>query len=73
MKAWVVRRLGGPETMQFEDVDASAPADGMVRIAIRASAINYFDALMVAGTYQTKPELPFVPGVEISGLIFPAV
>ena len=67
MKAWVVRRLGGPETMQFEDVDASAPADGMVRIAIRASAINYFDALMVAGTYQTKPELPFVPGVEISG------
>src|SRR5438309_3065898 len=53
--------------MQFEDVDASAPADGMVRIAIRASAINYFDALMVAGQYQTKPELPFVPGVEISG------
>src|SRR5207302_11024317 len=53
--------------MQFEDVDASAPADGMVRIAIRASAINYFDALMVAGQYQTKPDLPFVPGVEISG------
>ena len=67
MKAWVVRQLGGPETMQFEDVDASTPADGMVRIAIRASAINYFDALMVAGQYQVKPELPFVPGVEISG------
>ena len=67
MKAWVVRRLGGPETMQFEDIDASAPAVGMVRIAIRASAINYFDALMVAGQYQVKPELPFVPGVEISG------
>src|SRR6266581_4095107 len=53
--------------MQFEDVDASTPADGIVRIAIRASAINYFDALMVAGQYQVKPELPFVPGVEISG------
>ena len=52
--------------MQFEDIDASAPAVGMVRIAIRASAINYFDALMVAGQYQVKPELPFVPGVEIS-------
>ena len=69
MKAWVVRHLGGPETMRFEDVDASAPADGMVRIAIRASAINYFDALMVAGQYQVKPELPFVPGVEISGVV----
>jgi len=50
-------------------VDAGAPADGMVRIAIRASAINFFDALMVAGQYQTKPDLPFVPGVEISGVV----
>jgi NADPH:quinone reductase len=69
VKAWVVRQLGGPETLRFEDVDAGAPADGMVRIAIRASAINYFDALMVAGQYQVKPELPFVPGNEISGVV----
>jgi NADPH2:quinone reductase len=55
--------------MSFEDIDANAPLDGMVRIAIKASAINYFDALMVAGQYQTKPELPFVPGVEISGVV----
>src|SRR5437870_12812840 len=55
--------------MRFEDVDSSAPTDGMARIAIKASAINYFDALMVAGQYQTKPDLPFVPGVEVSGVI----
>src|SRR5260370_28225908 len=55
--------------MRFEDVDASTPANGMVRIAVRASAINYFDALMVAGTYQVKPELPFVPGAEVSGVV----
>jgi NADPH2:quinone reductase len=72
VKAWVVRRLGGPETMELEDVDASAPADGMVRIDVRASAINYFDALMVAGQYQVKPELPFVPGSEISGEVVSA-
>src|SRR5207245_179791 len=41
----------------------------MVRISVRASAINYFDALMVAGQYQTKPDLPFVPGAEVSGVI----
>lgn len=69
MKAWVVRELGGPETMRFEDVDESAPGEGMVRIAVRASAINYFDALMVAGQYQVKPDLPFVPGTEISGVV----
>jgi NADPH2:quinone reductase len=69
MKAWVVRELGTPETLRFEDVAAGEPAEGMVRINLRASSINYFDALMVAGQYQVKPELPFVPGSEISGVV----
>ena len=72
MKAWVVRELGGPESMRFEDVEPGEPADGMVRIAIRAAAINFPDALMVAGTYQMKPALPFVPGVEVSGEVVAA-
>jgi NADPH2:quinone reductase len=67
VKAWVVRELGGPETLHLEDVDAAEPAGGSVRIAVRAAAINFPDLLMVAGRYQVKPELPFVPGVEVSG------
>ena len=58
--------------MRFEDVDANGPANGMVRIAVRASAINYFDSLMIAGQYQTKPDLPFVPGSEVSGVVVSA-
>jgi NADPH2:quinone reductase len=72
VKAWVVRELGGPESLQFEEVDAGEPADGMVRVAVRAAAINFPDALMVAGTYQSKPALPFVPGVEVSGEVMSA-
>jgi NADPH2:quinone reductase len=72
VKAWVVRELGGPDSMRFEDVDPGAAADGLVRIAVRAAAINFPDALMVAGTYQTKPALPFVPGVEVSGEVVSA-
>jgi NADPH2:quinone reductase len=72
VKAWVVRELGGPESMRFEDVDAGEPTDGYVRVAVRASAINFPDALMVAGMYQTKPALPFVPGVEVSGEVMSA-
>jgi NADPH:quinone reductase len=67
VRAWVVRELGSPEVMHLEDVHASEPADGMVRINVRAAAINFPDALMVAGMYQVKPDLPFVPGVEVSG------
>lgn len=58
--------------MRFEDVEPGEPPDGMVRVAVRAAAINFPDALMVAGTYQTKPALPFVPGVEVSGEVVAA-
>ena len=72
VKAWVVRELGGPDSLRFEDVEPGEPPDGMVRVAVRAAAINFPDALMVAGTYQTKPALPFVPGVEVSGEVVAA-
>jgi len=58
--------------MRFEEVAEGGPADGMVRISLRASAINYFDSLMISGQYQTKPDLPFVPGSEISGVVINA-
>ncbi len=72
MKAWVVRQLGGPESLNLEEISPGEPADGMVRIRVRAAAINFPDALMVAGLYQVKPELPFVPGVEVSGEVISA-
>ena len=72
MKAWVVRQLGGPDIIRFEEFAEGEPADGMVRISLRASAINYFDSLMIAGQYQTKPPLPFVPGSEVSGVVISA-
>ena len=66
MKAWVVRQLGGPESLNLEDIAPGEPADGLVRIRVRAAAINFPEALMVAGLYQVKPELPFVPAVEVA-------
>ena len=68
----MVRQLGGPESLNLEEVAPGEPADGLVRIRVRAAAINFPDALMVAGLYQVKPELPFVPGVEVSGEVLSA-
>ena len=65
----MVHELGGPESLRYEDVDAGEPAGGLVRIEVRAAAVNFPDALMVAGLYQSKPELPFVPGFEVSGVV----
>jgi NADPH:quinone reductase len=69
VKAWVVREFGGPESLRLEDVEPPEPMDGVVRIAVRAASINFPDVLMIAGSYQVKPDLPFVPGVEISGTV----
>ena len=65
----MVRELGGPECLRFEDVDPGTPSDGLVRVEVRAASINFPDALMVAGLYQSKPDLPFVPGFEVSGVV----
>jgi NADPH:quinone reductase len=67
MHAWRGHGYGPPESLVFEEVpDLPLPA-GAMRIAVRASAVNFPDILFVAGTYQVKPTPPFVPGFEIAG------
>ncbi len=67
MKAIVCRRLGPPSVLRLEEVARPALAANQVRVRLRASAINFPDLLMVAGGYQHKPPLPFVPGLEGAG------
>src|SRR5213075_1897876 len=45
------------------------PGAGEILIAVKATAVNYADAIMVAGQYQTKPPLPFSPGLETAGIV----
>ena len=72
MKAWVVREWGEPNSMGFENVEAGEPTDDLVRVKVEAAAINFFDALLIAGTYQMKPEFPFTPGGEVAGTVLEA-
>jgi NADPH2:quinone reductase len=72
VRAWVVRRLGGPEVLELETLDPPPPTEGLVRIAVKAASVNFFDSLQIAGSYQVKPELPFVPGAEVAGTVVSA-
>jgi NADPH2:quinone reductase len=38
-------------------------------ITVRACGVNFFDALIVQGKYQTRPSLPFSPGGEVAGVV----
>ncbi|NUS43594.1 MAG: NADPH:quinone oxidoreductase family protein [Mycobacteriaceae bacterium] len=69
MKAWRVHAFGPPDSMAFEDV-ADPPLDsGEVRIAVAACAVNFPDAMLVAGTFQITPALPFTPGFVVAGVV----
>jgi NADPH2:quinone reductase len=69
MRAVICRAWGGIDGLKVEDVAAPAPGADEVLIDVRATSVNYADSLMVAGKYQTRPPLPFSPGLETAGLV----
>jgi NADPH:quinone reductase len=69
MKAVLAREFGPLEGLVLEEVPARHPAAGEVVIAVKACGVNFLDALMVQGKYQTKPPLPFSPGAEVAGIV----
>jgi len=73
MKALVVSELA-PEFAGCHLVELPDPVRGagQVLIRVRAAALNFPDLLMTEGKYQLKPELPFVPGMEVAGEVVAA-
>jgi NADPH2:quinone reductase len=69
MRAVICRAWGEVESLKVEDVPPPAPGPGQVLIDVNATAVNYADSIMVAGRYQTKPPLPFSPGLETAGVV----
>jgi NADPH:quinone reductase len=69
MRAILCEAFGPINDLKVAELDLPSPGAGQVRIHIRAAAVNYPDALIVQGLYQSKPPLPFVPGAEVSGVI----
>ena len=68
MRAIRVHELGKLDVLRLdEDVPSPAAGPGEVRIAVHAAGCNFADILVIAGTYQYKPEIPFSPGLECAG------
>ena len=69
MKAIVCETWGPPSSLQLRELPSPAPGPKQVLVRVRVAAVNFPDALIVAGKYQFRPELPFSPGGELSGEI----
>ena len=64
MKAVLCKEFGGPEKLVVEEVASPQPGDGEVLLRVHACGINFGDTLIIQGSYQVRPELPFSPGME---------
>ena len=65
----VCHEVGPPSGLVVEETPDPVPGVGQVVLDVAAAGVNYVDALFVAGRYQIKPSLPFVPGSEIAGVV----
>ncbi len=66
-KAIIIDKTGGPEVLQWKDVQAGEPGEGQVRIRHTAIGLNYIDVYMRSGLYPIP--MPGGLGLEAAGVI----
>lgn len=69
MRAMVIRRYGPPEVFEPGEMPDPQPQPGEVVIRVRAVGVNFADLLQRMGLYPGTPKPPFVPGLEIAGVV----
>lgn len=68
MKAAVIRRHGGPESITIEEVPRPTPAKGQVLLAVRATGLNHLDIwVRRGGRFQLT--WPHVLGSDAAGVV----
>ncbi|QIZ00672.1 NAD(P)H-quinone oxidoreductase [Streptomyces sp. S1D4-11] len=69
MKAISIREPGGPEVLEWIEVEDPLPAAGEVVVDVVASAVNRADVAQRMGRYPMPPGASPYPGLEVSGRI----
>ena len=69
LKALLCREYGPIDRLKVEDIPSPTPGPSDVVVEVKASSLNFPDALLVQGLYQVKPPLPFSPGMELAGIV----
>jgi NADPH:quinone reductase len=73
VKAWQYVQHGAPaQVLRLVDVQDPMPGSGQVLVQVEAAAVNFADALVVRGTYQSSPPLPAIAGMEVTGTVVAA-
>ena len=69
MKAMAFDQFGGPEVLRVVDVPAPKPGPGQVRVKVKAVGVNPLDWKIRNGWAPFPVELPYIGGLEVSGVV----
>jgi NADPH2:quinone reductase len=69
MQRFADTALGALDGFALEAAPIPVPGPGEVRLRIEATGLGFVDGLIMAGRYQIRPPLPYVPGGEIAGIV----
>lgn len=69
MKQVYISGHGGYDKLELREASDPAPAEGALRIRVRAAGINFADVLARQGLYPDAPKAPCVVGYEVSGVV----
>src|SRR5437762_1178987 len=61
-----IHEIGGPDVLEWEDVEVGEPGPGQIKLKQEAAGLNFIDVYHRTGLYQQQ--LPFTPGVEGAGV-----
>jgi len=65
----VVRRYGGPESLELIEEEAPEPGADEVRVRVLAAGVSLPDVMAREGVHPETPRVPFTPGWDLVGAV----
>lgn len=69
MRALEVPRYGNSDVLELVERQVPDPGDGEIRVEVQATGINFADIMQRRGHYHGGPNPPYVPGLEVAGVV----
>lgn len=69
MKGIQVSRFGGSEVLEYRELPDPVPGSDQVLIQVRGASVNFADTRARSGAYHLGKKPPFIPGLDIAGVV----
>ncbi|MDP4083757.1 MAG: quinone oxidoreductase [Bacillota bacterium] len=69
MKALIFKTFGGPEVLEYSEIDAPSISPGEILVRMKAIGLNFADIYRRKGNYHLEGKPPFILGYEGAGIV----